>query len=122
MNIGFVSTRFAGTDGVTLESSKWADVLRQYGHECFWFAGEIDRDTEKSFIVPEAHFLHETIEWINERVVGKKERHPVVTQTIHDTRSILKKLLHQFLNHFNIDLLIAENALTIPMNIPLGLA
>jgi len=32
-NIGFVSTRFAGTDGVTLESSKWAEVLEQKGHQ-----------------------------------------------------------------------------------------
>ncbi|MBW2740453.1 MAG: hypothetical protein JRE64_16770 [Deltaproteobacteria bacterium] len=28
-NIGFVSTRFAGTDGVTLESSKWAQVIKK---------------------------------------------------------------------------------------------
>jgi len=39
-HIGFVSTRFAGTDGVTLESSKWADVLQQNGYRCFWFAGD----------------------------------------------------------------------------------
>ena len=39
-NIGFVSTRFAGTDGVSLESSKWAEVLDKSGHACFWFAGE----------------------------------------------------------------------------------
>jgi hypothetical protein len=38
-NIGFVSTRFAGTDGVTLEASKWARVLAAKGHKCFWFAG-----------------------------------------------------------------------------------
>ena len=25
--IGFISTRFAGSDGVSLESSKWAEVL-----------------------------------------------------------------------------------------------
>jgi hypothetical protein len=31
-NIGFVSTRFAGTDGVTLESSKWSQVLENIGH------------------------------------------------------------------------------------------
>jgi len=122
MNIGFVSTRFSGTDGVTLESSKWADVLNQYGHECYWFAGEIDREPENSFLIPEAHFSHETIRWINERVIGKKERLPSVTQIIHDTRSLLKSHLHEFIRHFKIDLLIAENVLTIPMNIPLGLA
>jgi len=43
-HIGFVSTRFSGTDGVSLEACKWADVFEQNGHRCFWFAGEIDRD------------------------------------------------------------------------------
>ena len=43
LNIGFVSTRFAGTDGVTLEASKWSDVLESNHHRCFWFAGELDR-------------------------------------------------------------------------------
>ena len=57
-NIGFVSTRFAGTDGVTLESSKWAEVLKKNGNRCFWFAGELDRSSEKSLLVPEAHFTH----------------------------------------------------------------
>ena len=41
LNIGFVSTRFAGIDGVSLESSKWAEVLEDLGHLCFWFAGEL---------------------------------------------------------------------------------
>ena len=30
-NIGFVSTRFAGTDGVSLEADKWADILEKTG-------------------------------------------------------------------------------------------
>lgn len=60
-NIGFVSTRFAGTDGVSLESSKWAELLKKGGHSCFWFAGVLDRVPEKSFLVPEAYFQHEKI-------------------------------------------------------------
>ena len=121
-NIGFVSTRFAGTDGVTLESSKWAEVLKKNGNRCFWFAGELDRSSEKSLLVPEAHFSHKKNEWISERVFGKKGREPFVTESIHELRSLLKNKLHTFIKHFKIDLLIVENALTIPMNIPLGLA
>ena len=48
-NIGFGSTRFAGTDGVTLEAGKWAYLLKQAGQHRFWFAGELDRDPEHSF-------------------------------------------------------------------------
>ena len=51
-NIGFISTRFSGTDGVTMEASKCSEVLKAIGHDCFWFAGELDRDPQKSMLVP----------------------------------------------------------------------
>jgi mannosylglucosylglycerate synthase len=121
-NIGFVSTRFAGTDGVTLEASKWAEVFERSGHRCFWFAGELDRDENKSFLVPKAHFQHDQNQWINSQVLGQKGRTPSVTQTIHELRTLLKDHLYGFIHYFNIDLLITENVLTIPMHIPLGLA
>jgi glycosyltransferase involved in cell wall biosynthesis len=121
-NIGFISTRFAGTDGVSLESSKWAEVLQQGGHQSFWFAGALDRMPECSFHVPEADFRTEQNQWINERVFGSTGRKQPVTQTIHDLRSHLKFKLHEFIKQFKIDLLIAENVLTIPLHVPLGLA
>ncbi len=122
MNIGFVSTRFSGADGVSLESSKWAEVFEKTGYNCFWFAGELDKKPENSFLVPEASFQHEKNVWINEQVFGKKGREPAVTELIHDLRSHLKIQLNNFIKTFKIDLLIAENALTIPMHIPLGLS
>ncbi len=121
-NIGFVSTRFAGTDGVSLEASKWAEVFEKKGCRCFWFAGKLDRDPERSLLVPEAYFHHAQNQWINEKVLGRKRREPSVTELIHALRSLLKLQLHHFINQFDIDLLIAENVLTIPMHIPLGLA
>jgi glycosyltransferase involved in cell wall biosynthesis len=121
-NIGFVSTRFAGTDGVSLESSKWAEVFEDNGFNCFWFAGEVDRESDKSFLVPEAHFQHEQNRWINHHVFGKKGRAQPVTQTMHDMRTALKYKLHEFISEYKIDLLVAENALAIPMHVPLGLA
>ncbi|MGD8334119.1 MAG: glycosyltransferase family 1 protein, partial [Desulfobacterales bacterium] len=108
-NIGFISTRLAGTDGVSLESSKWAEVFQQSGHKCFWFAGALDRKPEYSFHVPEAHFKTEQNQWINQRVFGQKGREQPVTQTIHDLRSHLKRQLHKFIRKFKIDVLIAEN-------------
>lgn len=121
-NIGFVSTRFAGTDGVSLEANKWAEVFEKKGCDCFWFAGKLDRNSEKSLLVPEAHFQHAQNQFINERVLGRKKRKPFLTELIHALRSLLKIQLQHFIDKFNIDLLIVENALTIPMHIPLGLA
>ncbi len=120
--IGFVSTRFAGIDGVSLEAGKWADVLESGGHNCFWFAGELDKDPQKSYLAPEAHFKHPYNQWINRQVFGKTDRTSSVMASIENLKNILKVRLQEFIAQFHIDLLIVENALAIPLNIPLGLA
>ena len=122
LNVGFVSTRFAGTDGVTLESSKWAEVFQQNGHRCYWLAGELDRRNGSGYLVKEAHFQDPTNVWISREVIGRRERKPRVTQAIHEQRAHLKEHLHAFIRRFDIQLLIVQNALTIPMHVPLGLA
>ena len=121
-NIGFVSTRFAGLDGVSLEANKWAEVLERSGHTCFWLAGELEAPPGKSFLVPEAHFKHPVIAWINEQVFGKIRPEPSLAGSIHALGSYLNIQLQQFIDHFKIDLLIIENALALPLNIPLGIA
>jgi len=65
--IGFVSTRFAGTDGVSLETAKWASILEGLGHTCFYFAGLCDRSPDRSRVVPEAFYRHPEIDAINRR-------------------------------------------------------
>ena len=121
-NIGFVSTRFAGTDGVSLEAAKWAEVLQEAGHRCFWFAGELDKPEDVSELVPEAHFQTDRNQQIIEAVFGHKARLPAITDLIHEMRHFLRGRLHAFIRRFDLDMLIVQNALTIPMQIPLGLA
>jgi glycosyltransferase involved in cell wall biosynthesis len=121
-NIGFISTRFSGTDGVTMEASKWSQVLTGAGHRCFWLAGELDRDGQGSMLVPEAHFKHEKNKWINQRIYGHRGRKANVTETIHALKTLLKVAIEEFVEQYRIDMLIVENALTIPLHIPLGVA
>ena len=121
-NIGFVSTRFAGLDGVSLEAGKWGDVLESEGYNCFWFAGELDKDPDKSYLTSEAHFKHPYNLWINRQVFGRTNRAASVTGSIGNLKRFLKTRLQNFIEQFQIDLLIVENALAIPLNIPLGLA
>lgn len=120
--IGFISTRFAGTDGVSLEASKWAEVLEHEGHEIFWYAGRLDRDEAVSMCVPEAHFEHPEVQWINERIWGRIKRSGLVSRRIQAMAQYLKYTLQQFVQTYDLSLLIVENALTIPMNLPLGVA
>lgn len=122
MKLGFVSTRFAGTDGVSLEALKWAEVLEEMGHEVFWFSGLSDRPKEISMCVPEAFFGHPENEWLAKRIWGTTQRDPKVTERIQDVAGYLKEMLRRFVDRFQIDVLVPENALTIPVHLPLGVA
>ncbi len=121
-NVGFVSTRFAGQDGVSLESAKWAEVLWEDRHVSFWYSGKSDRAAEISHVVPEAYFGFSENEWINDRVWGHDKRSRFVTERIRDLAEYIKGTLYRFVEKFDIDILIPQNALAIPMNLPLGIA
>lgn len=143
--IGIVSTRLSGTDGVSLEAAKWSAVLERLGYACFYLAGQLDRPPERSRLTPEAFFGHPDIEAINtvafagtwdvtraadaeHPTIRRRDyfspyvRPPTVTRRIHDLRAYLKGELYAFIHDFDLDLLLVENALAIPLNLPLGLA
>jgi len=120
--IGFVSTRFDGTDGVSLETRKWAQVLERLGQSVYYFAGVSDQPSEISFVVPEAHFLHEDVQAIANISYRSSTRPPEITHRIHELRGRLKERLYEFIKKYDVELLIVENALSVPLNIPLGLA
>ncbi|HMP76614.1 MAG TPA: glycosyltransferase family 4 protein [Kiritimatiellia bacterium] len=120
--IGFISTRFAGTDGVSLESQKWADVLAEMNCQSFWYAGLLDRPRETSHCVPEAFFGFSENQWINQRIWGRTTRYPLLTRRILDLAEYLKSTLYAFTQRYEINTLVIQNAVTIPMHVPLGIA
>jgi len=121
-NVGFISTRLAGTDGVSLETAKWADVFEKVGFASYYFAGELDRPPECSFLAEEAHFQHPDIKDVFRNCFGARVRGRFVTQKIYQLKRKLKDDLYRFIDQYEIDLLVPENALTIPLNLPLGIA
>jgi glycosyltransferase involved in cell wall biosynthesis len=122
IRVGFVSTRLAGTDGVSLETAKWVNVLTSLGHECFFFAGESDWPSERSLVVAEAHFEHPDILGLTTNLFQNHIRSPQTSQQIEKLKEHLKGHLASFVNVFRPNLLVAENVLSLPMNVPLGLA
>ena len=90
LNIGMVSTRFAGLDGVSLEAAKWAEILEEMGHCCYWLAGELDRPASRSMLVPEAHFQSDVNHWITTMIFDRRRRSPQALTVVHDLRAILK--------------------------------
>jgi glycosyltransferase involved in cell wall biosynthesis len=122
MRIGFVSTRLAGSDGLTLETVKWARVCRDLGHSTFFCAGQLDAELRPGLVVPEMHFAHPEIDALQQQAFGRRTRSAELTDQIHELRRRLKTGIAEFVAKFEIELLVSENALTIPMNLPLGLA
>jgi mannosylglucosylglycerate synthase len=120
--IGFISTRFSGSDGVSLETRKWVNVLLGLGQSCYFFAGESDWPAEQSYVVPEAHLNHPEIRSLTAELFDDYRRKPETSLAVEKISDHLKAHLHRFLKQFEPEILIVENALAIPMNVPLGLA
>lgn len=120
--IAFVATRVHGTDGVSLEIGKWTEVLEDMGHSCFYIAGQSDRPADRSEVIPEAHFRHPVIDEINRQSFGHELRNATVSNQIREMTWVIKERLREAISRFQADVIIPENCVTIPMNIPLGLA
>ena len=122
MRIGFISTRLMGTDGVSLEVEKWSRVLQRMGHQVFFCAGELGGYAGSGEIIPELHFRHPAIFQINQRAFG--DATPQEASTIHEAIHALADEIRPRLAHFihanQLDVIIVQNALAIPMNLSLG--
>ncbi len=121
-NVGFISTRLAGTDGVSLETTKWVQVFKNQGYRCFFLAGDLDWPPECSYVLKEAHFQHPDIRDIYQSCFGVRQRGRFITDKIHELKQKIKDHLYRFVEKFQIDLIVPQNALTIPLNLPLGIA
>lgn len=123
MQIGFISTRLNGTDGVSLEVEKWAVILRRMGHELFYCAGELGGYAAGGTLIPQLHFDHQSIIHLSQEAFGegkaKKDGEKLV-DNIYASADEMRSPLRHFIRSNHLDLIIVENALTIPMNLPLG--
>lgn len=124
MRIGFISTRLSGSDGVSLEVAKWVRVLRRMGHACFFCAGELGGYAADGMLIPKLHFTHPAIEALSQRAFGpNRESDPVrLLRDIQAMAEALRPPLSDFIRQNKLDVVIVENALAIPMNLPLGVA
>ena len=122
MKVGFVSTRLAGTDGVSLETHKWAEVAQSMGHEVYYCAGELEDNAPNPTLIPELHFRDPEAEAVGALVFGRMEPPEGLARRLEEDTERLKAQLHGWLAESGIDVMVVENALAIPMHVPLGLA
>ncbi|MBZ0294782.1 MAG: glycosyltransferase family 4 protein [Anaerolineae bacterium] len=122
MNIGFISTRLSGTDGVSLETQKLSQVLREFGHQTFFCAGELDAHAQPGYLIPEAHFTHPTAQALHDEAFHNPQPSPEFFERVYAEADKLRAALEIFVEQYAIDIIVPQNALTIPMNLSLGIA
>ncbi len=132
MHIGHISFRLAGTDGVSLEAAKIAQVLCRMGHTNYYFAGELDSQgistgpitapVEAGMLVPQAHFTDPEVLWITKHAFNSEKRDPSLLKRIQSLAESLQAALQEFIFTYQIELLIVQNVFAIPMNIALSVA
>ncbi len=122
MRIGFISTRLNGTDGVSLEVEKWVTVLRRMGHECYFCAGELGGYAAGGTLIPKLHFEHQSIIALSRRAFGpnRDEEPDELVEHIYAVADEIRPPLRDFIRKNKLDVIVVENALAIPMNLPLG--
>lgn len=124
MRIGFIATRLHGTDGVTLEVEKWAKILTKLGHEIYYCAGELGGYAKGGILIPELHFADQTVFALSQRAFGNnpEEDGEELADQIYSRADEIRAPLRSFIRSNRLDLIIVQNALTIPMNLPLGVS
>ncbi|MCK4976329.1 MAG: glycosyltransferase family 4 protein [Anaerolineales bacterium] len=124
MRIGFISTRLKGTDGVSLEVGKWTRVLRRMGHEVFFCAGELGGYAKNGTLIPKLHFAHQSIVKLSQRAFGAEtdEDGDKLADEIYAVADEIRAPLRDFIRSNRLDMIVVQNALTIPMNLPLGVS
>ncbi|MEO8510307.1 MAG: glycosyltransferase family 4 protein [Chloroflexota bacterium] len=122
MKIGIVATRLAGVDGVTFETAKWEAVLTSMGHEIRLCAGDVDALRPNTRLVPAMHFVYPPAALVTASAFDPDSEPRAVRREIRRlARQLLPPLL-DWVEHYELEALIVENAWAIPMQLPLGVA
>jgi mannosylglucosylglycerate synthase len=122
MNIGVVSTRVAGVDGVTFEIAKWETVLERMGHEVRLMGGEVDALRPDARLVPAMHFTYPQAARVTAAAFDPESDADAVRAEIDRLADQLVPVVEDWIRGRRIELLIVENAWAIPMQLPLGVA
>jgi glycosyltransferase involved in cell wall biosynthesis len=123
LTVGIVATRLQGTDGVSLETAKVARVLTEAGHRVVYFAGVLSEQFQPGHVVPDAHFQTELNRSLEHHCFDTAEPLPSeIRCELEEQATLLEHALYGFIEEHGVDVVMAQNCSSIPMQFPLGLA
>jgi mannosylglucosylglycerate synthase len=116
----YVSTRLAGTDGVSLENAKLLQVLEEAGFSPHMCAGELDADGPPGTLLPELHFRDPVALELGGRFFGDGEADPALRDDLRSRARELRAALGRVVDDVRPDLLVLQNVWAVPMQLPLA--
>lgn len=118
-----LSTRLAGTDGVSLEAAKLARVLRDdFGFEPSFLAGEVETADGPAEEIPELHFRDPVAVSLGVRAFGGREVDATLEADLEARAAELAGWLREVIGRVRPDLLVLQNVWAVPMQLPLARA
>ena len=121
MRIAMVGARFAGLDGVSLESAKVAEALERAGHEVYWFAGELGPEFTPGIVFAPAS-LNNAENGELQRLAFNGDDADSVRIAVAETAQMIREAFEDFLDLYDVEAVIVQNAWAIPMQLPLAVA
>lgn len=116
----YVSTRLAGTDGVSLENAKLLHVLQELGYEPHLCAGELDADGPPGTLLPELHFRDPFALELGRRFFDASAPDMTLRDDLRARASELRAALERVVDDVEPDLLVLQNVWAVPMQLPLA--
>ena len=94
------------------------------GHELFYCAGELGGYAAGGCLIPKLHFADQSIIKLSQRAFGENRDNDGdrLADEIYQTADEIRSQLRSFIRTNKLDMIIVQNALTIPMNLPLGVS
>jgi mannosylglucosylglycerate synthase len=114
-----VSTRLAGTDGVSLESAKVEAGLSELGYEPVRCAGELDAGPG-GHLIPELHFRDSVALDLGRRAFSSDSPDPGLEAEVVERAAFLTDRLARVVRAARPDLLVLQNVWAVPMQLPLA--
>ncbi|MBC8183599.1 glycosyltransferase family 4 protein [candidate division KSB1 bacterium] len=125
MNIGIIIGRFGDIDGVSLETSKWIDVLHDFGHKIFVLSGNFSKylkNTINPTLYPPLAFFSPECEWEQKRAFFYPDDDPdELLEHLERTSEAVAIQIFKWIMANKIDVILPQNALALPCHLSMGM-
>ena len=125
MNIGIIIGRYGDIDGVSLETSKWINILQKMGHKIFMLSGSFSKYMHNRIhttLFPLLAFFSPECEWEQKRAFFFPDDEPdELLEHLERTSDAVAIQIFKWIMENKIDVILPENASALPCHLSMGM-